>query len=368
MIHVAPSPAQDQSALVEPNPTVSIPPAIGFLERLPKWLICVPLVLQWMLLGLRYRSFTLPSLANPGIVSGGLVGEGKSEYFQRMGRIAQAATAPWCAFKVEPPRALACMTAAKLSFPVIAKPDIGWCGFGVRRIDDVDALAEYIGAFPHGEILMLQAFVPYTGEAGVFYVRHPDANSGRIIGLALRHFPRVCGDGRHSVRELIAAQPRLRRLQRDGLHRLELDLDEVPQAGRCVRLANIGSTRVGGLYENGAALITPALTRRIDAIARDMPDFHFGRFDLRYENTEALMRGEGLNIIEVNGAGSEAIEAWDPSLSPLRAFGLIFRKQALLFRIAAANRRRGLRPISILQLTRLHLRQQRLIRRYPPSN
>lgn len=347
-------------------------PPIAFLERLPKWLICVPLALQWLALGLRHRSFTLPALANPGITAGGLVGETKSEYFRRMGRIAQAATAPWNTFKVESTVALAdalnCMEAAGLGFPVIAKPEIGWCGFGVRRVDDVDALAAYVRDFPIGETAMLQTFVPYAGEAGVFYVRHPDAQTGRITGLALRRFPQVCGDGRHSLRELIAAQPRLRRLQRDGLHRLELDLDEIPLAGQHLRLANIGSTRVGGLYENGAALITPALTQRIDAIARDIPDFHFGRFDLRYPGTEALMRGQDLCLIEVNGAGSEAIEAWDPGLSALQAFGLIFRKQTLLFRIAAANRRRGLHPPGLLQLARLHLRQQRLIRRYPASN
>ena len=28
----------------------------GALERMPKWLICVPLVLQWLWLGLRYRT------------------------------------------------------------------------------------------------------------------------------------------------------------------------------------------------------------------------------------------------------------------------------------------------------------------------
>ena len=66
---------------------------VGRFEQLPKWLNLVPMVLQWMWLGLRHRSFTLPSAVNPGITSGGLVGEGKMEYFAAMGETARAATA-----------------------------------------------------------------------------------------------------------------------------------------------------------------------------------------------------------------------------------------------------------------------------------
>lgn len=332
----------------------------------------MPLLLQWLLLGLRHRSLTLPSVANPAITSGGLVGEGKTEYFRSMGAIARAATAPQTSFVVEPGTAVAeaasGLREAGLTFPLIAKPDIGWCGFGVRRVDSAAALADYLAAFPAGERVVLQAYVADDGEAGVFYVREPGQAHGRLIGLALRSFPQVTGDGRRSIAELVAADPRLQRLSADGLHRVELDRARVPAAGERVRLATIGSTRVGGLYRDGGALLTLALTAAIDAIARDMQEFHFGRFDIRYASEDALARGEGFTIIEVNGAGSEAIEAWDPRLGPLAAFGRIFRKQRLLFAIAAANRRRGFRPIGLLALARLHLRQQALIPRYPPSN
>ena len=46
-----------------------------------------------LLLSLRYRSAVLPSVANPDITSGGLVGEGKTEYFRSMGSHALTATA-----------------------------------------------------------------------------------------------------------------------------------------------------------------------------------------------------------------------------------------------------------------------------------
>jgi hypothetical protein len=48
-------------------------------------------VLAWAAL----RQHGLPSAANPGITSGGLVGEGKLEYFAAMGPLARAATADY---------------------------------------------------------------------------------------------------------------------------------------------------------------------------------------------------------------------------------------------------------------------------------
>lgn len=346
--------------------------ACSTLERMPRWQICVPLTIQWLWLSLRYRSLTLPSAANPAITSGGLVGDGKLEYFRGMGAVGQGATAPYCAVRAD--GALTggalrrTMRKACLFFPVIAKPDLGLCGFGVRLVADMHALQTYLSAFPVGETVVLQQYLPQEGEAGIFYARDPQTDRGRIIGLALRYFPSVKGDGLHSLAELVASDPRARRAVRSAQHECHYDARRIPRAGEVVRLSTIGSTRVGGLYRDAGAFITPQLTQAVDAIARDMPDFYFGRFDVRYEKLADLSAGHGFAIMEVNGAGSEAIEAWDPGIGLAEGLRIIFRKQAILFKIAAAMRQRGVRPIGLLTLMRLNLRQTRLIARYPPSN
>lgn len=341
------------------------------LERMPKWLICVPLVLQWLWLSLRHGSATLPSAANPAITSGGLVGETKLEYFHSMGALALAATAAHCAaspaLRSSMPAVRTALAREGIRFPLIAKPDLGMCGFGVRLIADEQALAAYFSAFPPTQTLVLQQYLEQEGEAGVFYARHPGETQGRIIGLALRYYPQVTGDGRSTLDQLIEADPRAGRVRLAG-HQLSLDCSRIPPAGETVRLATIGSTRVGGLYRDGSASITPALTAAIDGIARDMKQFHFGRFDLRFADLQALREGRGLRIMEVNGAGSEAIQAWDPELSLPQAFRIIFAKQRTLFGIAAANRRRGHRPIGLWRLAQLHRMQQGLLDTYPPSN
>lgn len=342
------------------------------LERMPKWLICVPLAVQWIWLALRHGSATLPSCANPCITAGGLVGEGKLDYFSGMGELARAATAPHIGVLARPglsePDLAQAMAKAGLAFPLIAKPDLGLCGYGVRRVDTMAALLDYLGAFPHGETVVLQAYLAQEGEAGIFYVRDPVTDRAEIIGLALRYFPRVTGDGVRSIRALVDADPRARRLAGSAAHEALAQPARVPAAGEVVRLATIGSTRVGGLYRDGRRYNTPQLLAAVDAIARDMPSFHCGRFDVRFERLDELAAGRGFTIIEINGAGSEAIDAWDPDIGLFQGLGMVFAKQRRLFEVGAAMRRRGVRPVGLLRLARFHRRQQRLIAQYPPSN
>lgn len=339
---------------------------------MPKWLICVPLTLQWLWLSLRYRSLTLPSCANPAITSGGLVGEGKLEYFAGMGPKARSATAPWVPVSTQrgwqDSELQAAMSGAGLAFPVIAKPDLGLCGYGVRRIDAMGELQVYLTAFPTNETVVLQQYLRQEGEAGIFYARDPVTDEGQIIGLALRYFPRVVGDGVHSVEQLVARDQRASRMAHSPRHESCYDAARVPAPGEVVRLSTVGSTRVGGLYRDGAACITPRLLQAVDAIARDMPDFHFGRFDVRYDSLADLEAGQGFTIMEINGAGSEAIEAWDPGTSLMAGLRMIFSKQRMLFAIGDAMRERGFKPMGLLSLIKLNTRQQRLIARYPPSN
>lgn len=349
-----------------------VEPKRGALERLPKWAIIAPLACQWLYLSLRHGGLTVPSAANPALTAGGLVGEGKREYFDSMGALARAATAPHAIVHkhrgLDKPALQAAMDGAGLAFPIVVKPDRGMCGYGVRKVDTLRELFCYAFHFPDAETMILQQYLPQENEAGIFYVREPDTGAGRILGVALRYFPQVTGDGRRTVAQLIKASCRAGRSLGQCTHRATADLERVPAAGERVRLSTIGSTRVGGLYRDGKDCITPALTAAIDAIARDMADFHFGRFDVRFTTVEALRAGTGFTIMEVNGAGAEAIEAWDPGTGLVAGLRTIFAKQRWLFAIGAANRRRGAATIGLLDLARLNAAQQRMLDIYPPSN
>jgi hypothetical protein len=362
----------------------ALPTKISFAERIPPPLFYIPLVLQWVWLGVRYKSLSLPSLANPEIESGGLWGESKSAYLSSVGMEQRKWLAAFTTMRrsraadglaIDQERACRCIAAAGLSFPLVAKPDIGWRGYGVRLIADQAELGKYIEQFPEGETILFQRQIPWDAEAGVLYARLPNETEGRIISLTFRYFPHVVGDGQSSLRDLILRDQRT--FWKIGTH-IGLDpkhlgavaenSDTVPKKGEIVRLSFVGSNRVGGLYRDAREHITPALVRRFDAISQSIPEFYYGRFDVRFLSVERLEEGEDIQIIEVNGAGGESINVWDPEMPFAQVYKELFEQQRLLFEIGARNRARGFHPPGIFSIARSQWHQHRLIVHYPPSN
>src|SRR3546814_7224751 len=87
-------------------------------------------------------------------------------------------------------------------------------GYGVRLVRGPAELGAYLEGFPAGEAFILQDYVDWQGEAGVLYVRLPGEPAGRIFSLGFRSFPHVVGDGRSTLAELIATDPRTSRMAR----------------------------------------------------------------------------------------------------------------------------------------------------------
>jgi membrane protein DedA with SNARE-associated domain len=364
-------------------PLVRADRKVAAAERIPPALFYLPLVFNWIRLGLRHRSLTLPTAANPTIFTGGMWGESKSSYFYDVAPaerqwvanfvvVKRNADASSVAADIE--RAARSLANAGLDFPLIAKPDIGWHGHGVRRIDNRNQLADYIADFPQGHTLMLQRYVPYAAEAAVLYARLPGDTSGRILSLTLRYFPHVVGNGSMTVRRLIGSDARARwksalHLGIDSTHCGvdPFDLDRIPARGEVVRMALIGNQRAGALYRDGSRHITTALEARFDAIARGMTEFHYGRFDLRFDTVEGLMCGEDFSIVEINGIGGEAIDCWDPRLPVREVYRRLAEQQRLLFLIGDRNRARGFLPMPTGDFIGSLIRQTQLIRHYPAS-
>ena len=341
---------------------------LSFFEFWPDWLFYTPVVIHWMILGLRYGDFSLPTAANPRITTGGLCGESKLSILSQIGPEAQALVAPACGVTAQPDgiaAAEAVMHGLGLEYPVVAKPDIGCNGTGVRLIRDRPAMTRYLQAFPAGETVVLQQYADEPNEAGIFYVRHPDEPSGRITSVTIKRPPAVVGDGRSTLRALILADERARLVPHLYLDRLADRLDSVPEQGETIQLVFVGNHCKGSIFQDGRALVTPALTEAIDRLARSMPDFFFGRIDVRFASTVALRRGVGFRVIEINGAGSEATHIWDPSTKLLEAWRTQFFHYGAAFRIGAANRRRGFASSGLRGMYRDWMNQRRLMALYP---
>ena len=341
---------------------------LSFFEFWPGWLFYTPVVIHWMVLGMRYGDFSLPTAANPHITTGGLCGESKLSILSQIGPEGQALVAAACGVVAQPDgtaAAEAAMQALGLGYPVVAKPDIGCNGTGVRLIRDQAGMTRYLQAFPPGETVVLQHYVDEPNEAGIFYVRHPDEPRGKITSVTIKQPPMVVGDGRSTLRALILADERARLVPHLYLQRLADWLESVPEQGETVQLVFVGNHCKGSIFQDGRALVTPALTDAIDRLARSMPDFFFGRIDVRFASTVSLRHGVGFRVIEINGAGSEATHIWDPRTRLLDACRTQFFHNGSAFRIGAANRRRGFAPSGLRATYRDWMNQRRLMALYP---
>ncbi|MCP3979312.1 MAG: alpha/beta fold hydrolase [bacterium] len=336
---------------------------VGRWRRLTRWefwppWVFYPPVLAWVVwLGIRHRSPLLFTAANPAIEAGGFISESKWEILRGLedsGSYIAAAQLVPCDADVAARAAVvrSFMTSRGLDFPVVLKPDTGQRGSGVAVVRDVAAVEAYLSAAPYE--VVVQEYVP-GHELGIFYVRRPDEDEGRIISITDKRMPEVVGDGRSTVEELILADPRAVAMADHYLAAQAARRADVPADGETIQLVELGTHCRGAIFLDGSAFETDELRRAIDRVSRSFDGFFFGRYDVRVFEPDVLPHGAGFKVIELNGVTSEATHIYDPSLSLLEAYRTLFRQWALAFEIGRENKRRGVQPTTFREL--LHLLQ-----------
>ena len=330
-------------------------------EFWPMAVFYLPLV-PWLLwLSLKHRSFTVWTLANPGLPDGGLVGESKADI---MAALWSPSDTHILAAVLVDDAAAARRTVAERgwAWPLILKPDAAQRGASVRLVEQDDEIDAYFAESPGPAVL--QRYHPGPFEAGVFYVRTPGESHGRIFSITDKHFPVLVGDGQRTFEELIWAHPRWRMQAGVFLRRFEDEIDRVFDEGETLRLVEAGNHCQGAEFRDGAHLITPELEAAVDEVVRRVEGFYFGRLDVRYAEVEAFKRGDDFAVIELNGVTSESTNLYDPSWSLPRAYRTLFAQWAACFAIGDANRKQQNltppRPIPLWRRIRAYYKQRRI--------
>jgi membrane protein DedA with SNARE-associated domain len=337
-------------------------------EFWPAWLFYTPVALMYAWLGVRHRSFTLPTVANPGIPRGGLVGESKFDTLRVLQNACpQTVAQTWLLAAGTPDGRFAelhvIVESNAVSLPFILKPDVGQRGAGVKLIRSMDAARDYLAVV--SAPVLLQRYAAGPREAGVFYYRLPDEPTGQIFAITEKIFPVVTGDGERTVGELILADSRAAIVAHTYLRRFARVRDSVPAPGETFKLVETGNHAQGCIFQDGTHLATPMLLSALDRISRSVPGFFIGRYDIRYKSDDDLRDGRGFTIVELNGAGAEATSIYDARNSLLSAYRTLFRQWSLVFRIASLNRNLGAEPASLPALLREWRRASTLADSYP---
>jgi len=228
---------------------------------------------------------------------------------------------------------------AGISFPCIAKPDIGGKGRGVEKIFALNDIATYAGKIDMD--FLVQEFIPYPEEVGIFYIRMPDQPDGFISGIVAKEFLIVKGDGISTLTQLLQKDPRYH-FQLSALEKIYGEgLQEVLPKDETKNLVPYGNHARGAKFIDVSHWADEAFTKTFDSICKQIPEFYFGRLDIMFKNVEDLKAGKNFSIIELNGAGSEPTHIYDPGHSLFFAWKEIARHFKLLCNISIQNHKRG---------------------------
>jgi membrane protein DedA with SNARE-associated domain len=340
-------------------------------EFWPAWMFYPPVGIYCAWLALKYRGLTVPTAANPGMFSGGMVGESKMATLKEL-----FLTNP--KFTAEAELIAGDTLAARLrsldeirtrlgmDFPFILKPDVGQRGVGIKLIRSREQAEAYLRQT--SAPLVAQRYAPGPLEAGIFYYRFPHEARGHIFAITEKLFPVVVGDGKSTVTELVWHDPRARFMADKYLQRFSGRQNDLLPLGEELKLVEAGNHAQGCIFRDGARLCTPELDARMDEISKKLTGFFIGRYDIRYSSEADLRAGKNFQIIELNGAASEATSIYDARNSIFAAYRTLFRQWDLVFAIGAANRKRGSVPTKLSLVWQKWREYSRLAATYPAAD
>lgn len=313
-------------------------------EYWPTWVIYFPVFFYYLFLSIKARSFFFFTATNPEMEMGGLYNCSKYKQLKSIPdtfkpiTLYVAANSPWALVQSR-------IVEKKLDYPLIAKPDRGERGRGVALLRNAKQLAAYL---QESQVdFLVQEYIESPFEAGVFYYRLPEEASGAIPSLVVKAFLTVTGDGLSSVEELIFRIPRARLVAKALLNRSDMDASEILPAGTKKILEPIGNHNRGTTFLDGNRLISSELLNFFDALSYRLPNFHYGRFDLKAPSKVAFTNAEGIKILEVNGVNAEPAHIYDPNARFFTGVRTLLRHWQLIYTISLQNRKLGIKPATL---------------------
>ncbi|CAL2103365.1 conserved protein of unknown function [Tenacibaculum sp. 190130A14a] len=304
-------------------------------EHWPSSMFYVPNLPYAFYLAFRAKHLAFFTAANPSIKSSGNGTESKYVTIQLVPkefRPKSVLATPKTPFS----KILEQLKEQNISFPLIAKPDIGFRGLLVKKVDSSKQLQEYLKKYPID--IIIQEFLDYENECGVFYHRNPNANSGQITSLTLKNFITVTGNGNSTLKELILKDSRAKLYYDLFVEIHKNKLLSIPKENQIVKLTAIGNHSKGTQFINGNHLITPQLVKTFDKLSKSIDGWYYGRVDLKYNDFSELENGSHFKVLEINGIIAEPTHIYDSkNYTYFKALKSIRTHWKSLFDVSIAN-------------------------------
>jgi len=308
-------------------------------EFWPWQIFYFPVYFYYLWLSIKSKSLFFFFNANPGIESGGMLIESKKKILDLLPENLIPITL-YFNHPVSKDEVISAMESQSLHFPIIIKPDHGERGRRVEKIEDSIELTNYLKI--NRLNVVVQEFISYPIELGIFYIRHPDKDKGTITSIVKKKLLFIVGDGSSNVKDLIRQNPRALIQLRDLESRHPDLMNLIPDKNEKIELVSIANHCRGTTFINGNDLINKPLTSVIDNIGKNIEGFFYGRFDIRCKSIKDLNGGKNFKILELNGAKSEPAHIYHPGFSISQAYKVVFQHWQEIYNISRINRKSGI--------------------------
>jgi len=319
-------------------------------EYWPTQVVYFPIYLYHKLLAIRARSYFFFSNVNPDMEMGGLFFASKFKALQQLPQAYKPKTILiQSSSGIE--KICADLLASEIGFPCIAKPDRLERGLGVQILANPEFLMDYQSKYPYD--FVIQELIEYPFEAGIFFWRNHDG-SLEIPSIVTKEFLSITGDGATSLKSFVKSN------ERAFLHAKKLK-NQYPQYWETpipkdlnLILEPIGNHSRGTKFLDGRNLYNVHIQQATERLCMHLPNYHYGRIDLRCPTLEDFISGNHYKVLEINGVNAEPAHIYQPGFSIWKAWATLFKHWNKLYTLSISQKQRGYTPISFWQGAQLY--------------
>ena len=266
-------------------------------------------LLHYLLSAARHRSMTYFSAVNPVIELGGMLDEHKSDIYNLL----PGSHIPKTVISRKGQNYISALALNDLHFPLILKPNVGFKGHLVVKVNNEEEMHYYFEQSDGREIL-IQEYIDLPREYSIMYFRYPISRRSGISSVIEKKYPYTTGDGVKSLNRLVEDYNNPFLDKEWVFKSFKKELNRIPAKGEKIILDSIGNYSRGAKFYSLNEVIDEELINATDQFFSHIKGLNFFRMDIKSDSLEAYKSGS-FKILEINGAKSEPLHIYDPKYS-----------------------------------------------------
>jgi len=318
---------------------------LSHYEFWPYWVFYFPAYFYYFYLAIKSRRWVYFSVLNPCMEFGGAFLSSKHNYLKNI-------DPEWTPITlyisdIENFESLNNQLKVKnLYFPMIVKPDMGERGKNVEKVASFEELKIYLSTI--NQSVLIQEYIEYPIEIGILFYWDIEGTP-QITSVGKKEFCKLTGDGKRTMETLVKENHRIAHRASILKERFESQWQQIIPKGKELLVEPIGNHNRGTTFLDARENKSKEMLDWVVKCLQNLPDFDYGRIDLKIKNWNAFKDNNGIKILEINGVNSEPIHIYDPSCSIWNAYKSIFYHMQIIYQLSQEKLNKQSKTLSLFE-------------------